>query len=62
MIRKDRGFYDQNLQSVAILYKKLKIFIFIFFNLNSSFFQNTFHCNIPLGRDFPLIPNLLNCS
>ena len=33
-----------------ILRKKLKIFIFVFFSFNSSFFQNIFLCNIPLGR------------
>ena len=54
MIRKDWRFRDQNLQlkSVVILDKKLKIFILIFFSFNSFFFQNIFHCNIPLGRVF----------
>ena len=55
-----RSFCDRNVQSVAILHKKLNIFIFIVFNFNSSFFQHIFHCNIPLGHDFPTILNLLN--
>ena len=37
MIRKDRIFYDPACKAVAILDKKLKIFIFVFFNLNSFF-------------------------
>ena len=32
MIRKDSSFCDQNLQFVAVLYKKFKILTFIFFN------------------------------
>ena len=60
MIRKNSSFYNQNLLSLAILIKKLKVFIFMVFKLNSSFFQNIYHCNISLGRGFPTIPNLLN--
>ena len=60
MIRKNLSFCDQNLQFVAILSKKLNSFIFIFLNFDSSFFQNIFHCNIPLGHGFPAIPNLVN--
>ena len=37
MIRKDRIFYDPACKAVAILDKKLKIFTFVFFNLNSFF-------------------------
>ena len=37
VVRKDWIFYDQALQAVAILDKKLKIFIFIFFVFNSSY-------------------------
>ena len=50
-----KSFCDQNLQSVATSVKKLKIVIFIFFDFDSSFFQNIFHCNIPLGHDFPMM-------
>ena len=60
MIRKDGSFCDQNFQFVAILHKKFKIFIFIFFSFNSSFFRNIFHCNIPLGREFPPMPDLFS--
>ena len=48
---------DWNLQ---VFYKKLEIFIFIFFNFNSSCAQNTFCWNIPIDRGFPTMPNLLN--
>ena len=51
---------DQNLKFVAYLYKKLKIFIFIFSNFGSSFFENDFHGNIPLSHGILTIPNLLN--
>ena len=60
MIRKNWNFCDQNLQFVATLLKCFKIFNFMFFNFDSSFFQNIFQCNIPLGRGFSTIPNLLN--
>ena len=53
-------FCERNFQYVAILRKRLEIFIFIFFNFNSAFFQNIFHCNILLGRGLPMIPNLSN--
>ena len=65
MIRKDSSFCDQNLQFVAVLYKKFKILTFIFFNFNFSFlfflvfFQNIFYCNISFGRGLPTILNLL---
>ena len=59
IIRKDWSNFVQNMQSVAILYKKLKIFILTFFNFN-FFFQSNFCCNISFGRGFPPIPNLLN--
>ena len=52
-----QAFVIKNLQSAAILHKKMKILIFIFFNFNSSFFQNNFRCNIPLGLGFSTIPN-----
>ena len=58
MIWKDWSSCEQNLQYVAILHKRLKIFIFIFFKFNFSFFQNIFHCNIILGCGFPMISNL----
>ena len=48
------------MQYVAILRKRLKISIFIFFNFNSTFSQNIFHSNILLGRGLRMIPNLLN--
>ena len=52
MIRKDGGFCDQNLESVAILDKKLKVFHPHFFNFNSSFFQNIFHLRTEQHIDF----------
>ena len=58
MIGEDLSFCDQNLQFVAIFLAKN--FHFSFFNFNSSFFLNIFHCNIPLGRGFPTPPNSLN--
>ena len=33
-------------------HKMLRFFVFIFFNFNSSFFQNISYCNIPLGLAF----------
>ena len=36
--KKRSNFCDQNLQTVAVLPQKLKIFIFSFFNFNYSFF------------------------
>ena len=48
MIKKDSCFCDQILQAVAILDKKLKIFIFIFVKGFFYFFA------------FPTIPNLLH--
>ena len=60
MIRKDLNFCDQILQPVHILDKTLKIFILIFFNFSSSFFQNIFRCNIPFGCGFSTKPNLWN--
>ena len=33
-----------------MLPKKLRIFIFIFFNFKSSFFENIFHCVIRITR------------
>ena len=45
----------------VVLDKKLKIFVFILFNFDSSFFQNIFHLNISLGLDCPVISNILNC-
>ena len=62
MVKKDGSFCDQNLQFAVILHKELKIFIFIFFNFDSSFFQDIFRCNILLGRGFPAIPGFLNSS
>ena len=38
MIKNNWNFGDQILQAVAILDKKLKLFMFIFFNFSSSFF------------------------
>ena len=38
IIRKDWSFCDQNLKLVAILLKKVNIFVFIFCNFNFSFF------------------------
>ena len=38
MIRKDWNFSDRISQAVAILNKKLKIFIFIFFQIQLFFF------------------------
>ena len=38
MIRKDWNFWDRISQAVAILNKKLKIFIFIFFQIQLFFF------------------------
>ena len=59
MIREDRSFCDQTLQSVAILCKKFEIFICIFFFFNFLlFFQNIFHCYVLLCRSFPMTPNL----
>ena len=43
MTRKDLSFYDQVLQAIAILDKKLKFFILTFFTLNPFFSQNIFH-------------------
>ena len=60
MIRKERSFCNQNCKFVASLSKKLKIVIFILFIFNRSFFQSIFDCNIPFGRVFPTIPNLLS--
>ena len=60
MIRKDLNFCDQILQPVHILDKTLKIFILVFFNFSSSFFQNIFRCNIPFGCGFSTKPNLSN--
>ena len=45
---------------LSLVLRKLFFAIFMFLNFNSSFFQNIFHCNIPLGRGFPTIPYLLN--
>ena len=59
MIRKDWSFCGQILQVIAILDKKLKIFIFIFSNFSSHFFWNFYQCNISLNIGFPTIPNLL---
>ena len=42
MIRKDWTFCGQNLQTIAILHKKLKFFMFIFFGFN-LFFPKNFH-------------------
>ena len=42
MIRKDSRFCDQNLQFVAILYKKFKILAFIFFNFFFFLFSSIF--------------------
>ena len=39
MIRKDWNFWDRISQAVAILNKKLKIFIFIFFQIQLFFFS-----------------------
>ena len=52
------------MQSVAILHKHLlKLFIFIIFNFNSSFFTDIFHCNIRFSCGFSTISNLLfKCS
>ena len=46
------------MQCEPVLHKTMKIFIF--FNINYSFLQNIFHCHIPLGSGFPMIPNPLN--
>ena len=51
MIKKD--FRYRSLQPLAILDNKLKIFISIFFNFSSSFFENFFHLNISLACVFP---------
>lgn len=52
IIRKYWDFHDQILQVVRTFDKKFKtsiiLLLFIF-----SFFLNTFHINIPLGRGFP---------
>ena len=52
MIIKDWTFYDQNLQSVAILHKNWEFLssYFLTFIILFFFFQNIFRCNIPLGR------------
>ena len=60
MIRKDLNFFYKKLQSVAILDKKFKFLVLIFFNFDSFFFQSIFHYNIPLDSVFQMIPNLLN--
>ena len=55
MIRKDWSLCDQNLQFVAILHKKLKIFIFfVFLRFYKIFFIVIF------DHSFPTIQNLLN--
>ena len=40
--------------------KRWKFSSSLFFNFNFSFFQNIFHLNIPLGRGFLKVSNLLN--
>ena len=57
LIRRNWSSRDQNLQFAPTLHKKLKFFILIFFNFNSSFSRKIFKFNIPLGRGFPTIPN-----
>ena len=57
IIRSDCSFCDQNLQSVAILHKVRNFHLHFFFNSNSYFLQNNFHCNIPLGRGILTIRN-----
>ena len=44
--------------AVAILDKKLKTFILIYFNVTSSFLKKISLFNIQLGCYFPVIPNL----
>ena len=55
MFGKDWSFCNQNLQYAAILHKKFKIFIFICFNFNSTFFSiifsiETFHSAVAFRR------------
>ena len=46
--------------AAAILDKKLKTFIFIYFNVSSSFLRKISLFNIQLGCYFPVIPNLFH--
>ena len=48
--RKDYSFCDQILQVVAILDKKLKIFIFIYFFFFQFFFRDIFHLAVAFQR------------
>ena len=50
---------DQIIQVAAPLDKKLKIYIFTFYDLISYFSKNKFHFQIPIGRRFPTKPNFL---
>lgn len=56
IIKTDWSFCGQNLQSVAILYEKLKVF-FLNFHFN-TFFQTILYCKIPFNHSFLAIPNL----
>ena len=51
----------QVLQAAAILHKKFKNYIFIFFNFDSLFFffyQIISYCDVPLSRGFPRKANI----
>ena len=46
MIKEDWNFCEQTLQVLAFSNGMLRIFIFVFFNLISSFLKSIFHFNI----------------
>lgn len=59
MVRKGCSFCDQNC-NLQLFYIKNGNFQRHFFKFNCSFYQNICHCDIPLGRGFSTISNLLN--
>ena len=59
IVRKDGSFYSRILQVIDQTDKKLKIFIFIFFSINSLFLQKNFLWNDLLWLIFRMTPNLL---